>query len=318
MTVSRPPDPTGHEYPLAGAAAVAAVLATFSAGTTLGAIRFVGPESDAFTITFLRIAIGAAILLPLALVFARGWPRGRDLFVLAGFGVAMFGVSQWLVSASLIHTSAARGGILASTVPFMTLALAAALGAERLTWLKGFGVAVATFGVALALWRDASAVPGGWVGDLYMLAASAVLSVYNVVSRDIIRRYPPLIFVVCNMIPGAVVLFVVGLLVGAPVTELEFSGNGWLAIAYIGIAGSAGTYFLWLWALRNTTPTRVAVALTMNPVGAIAAAVIVLGEPITPGVWAGLACVVAGILMTNWRLRDVTVTAEPSENDGIR
>lgn len=296
-----------RENPYAGIAAAAAALATFSAGTTLGAIRFVGPEADAFTITFLRIAIGAAILLPLALVFARGWPRGRDLGAILVYGVVLFGVSQWLVTASLIYTSAARGGILASTVPFMTLAIAAAVGAERMTWLKGGGVMIATFGVALALWRDASAVPGGLRGDLLMLAASAVLSVYNVMSRRIIRRYAPLIFVVCNMLPGAVVLFVAGLAVGAPMTEFRFSAEGWLAIAYIGIAGSAVTYFLWLWALGNTTPTRVAVALTMNPVGAMAAAVVVLDEPITAGVWAGLACIVTGILMTNWRLRDATV-----------
>jgi drug/metabolite transporter (DMT)-like permease len=296
--------------PYAGIAAAAAAVATFSAGTTLGAIRFVGPEADAFTITFLRIAIGAAILLPLALVFARGWPRGRDLWAILAYGVVLLGVSQWLVTASLLYTSAARGGILASTVPFMTLALAAAVGAERMTWLKGGGVAVATLGVALALWRDASAVPGGLRGDLLMLAASAVLSVYNVMSRRIIRRYPPLIFAVCNMLPGAAVLLVAGLAVGAPLTELRFSREGWIAVAYIGVAGSAVTYFLWLWALRNTTPTRVAVALTMNPVGAMTAAVVVLGEPITAGVWAGLACIVAGIVMTNWRLRDATVTGD--------
>lgn len=295
---------------LALLAAIAAVVAPFAAGTTLGAIRFVADDIDPLVITILRLGIGAVVLLPLALVFARGWPRGRDFWIFIGFGVVMFGVSQWLVSASLAYTSAARGGILASTVPFMTLALSAGLRAEQLTWLKTVGVGIATLGVAFALWQDASAIPGGWRGDLLMFAASLVLSIYNVASRKIIRRYPPLIFVVCNLLPGALFLGILGTLTGtvnaASVASVTASESGILAVLYIGVVGSALTYFLWLWALRHTSPTRVAIGLTMNPVGALVAAVIILDETITFGVWVGLVFIVGGILATNWRLQDRT------------
>ena len=293
---------------LAVLAAIAAVVAPFAAGTTLGAIRFVADDIDPLTITILRLGIGAAVLLPLALVFARGWPRGRDFWIVIGFGVLMFGISQWLVSASLAYTTAARGGILASTVPFMTLAFAVGLRAERLTCLKAVGVGVATLGVAFALWQDASAIPGGWRGDLLMFAASLVLSIYNVATRKVIRRYPPLIFVVCNLLPGALFLGIVGTLTGrvgaASFASVAASENGILAVLYIGIVGSAFTYFLWLWALRHTSPTRVAIGLTMNPVGALVAAAIILDETITLGVWIGLACIAGGILATNWQLQD--------------
>ncbi|MBT4907689.1 MAG: DMT family transporter [Rhodospirillaceae bacterium] len=295
---------------LAFLAAIAAVVAPFAAGTTLGAIRFVADDIDPLMITILRLGIGAAVLLPLALIFARGWPRGRDFWIVIGFGVVMFGVSQWLVSASLAYTTAARGGILASTVPFMTLVLAAGLRAEQLTWLKTAGVGIATLGVAFALWQDASAVSGGWRGDLLMFAASLVLSVYNVATRKIIRRYPPLIFVICNLLPGALFLGIVGTLTGTvsatSLAGVTASQGGILAVLYIGIIGSAFTYFLWLWALRHTSPTRVAIGLTMNPVGALVAAVIILDETITFGVWVGLVCIVGGILATNWRLQDRT------------
>ncbi len=276
---------------LAMLAAIAAVVAPFAAGTTLGAIRFVADDIDPLTITILRLGIGAAVLLPLALVFARGWPRGRDFWIVIGFGVLMFGISQWLVSASLAYTTAARGGILASTVPFMTLAFAVGLRADRLQTCQ-----------------DASAIPGGWRGDLLMFAASLVLSIYNVATRKVIRRYPPLIFVVCNLLPGALFLGIVGTLTGrvgaASFASVAASENGILAVLYIGIVGSAFTYFLWLWALRHTSPTRVAIGLTMNPVGALVAAAIILDETITLGVWIGLACIAGGILATNWQLQD--------------
>ena len=295
---------------LALLAAIAAVVAPFAAGTTLGAIRFVSADIDPLTITILRLGIGAMVLLPLALVFARGWPRGREFWVVIGFGVLVFGVGQLLVSGSLAFTTAARGGILASTVPFMTLALSAGLRVEQLTWLKAAGVGVATLGVAFALWQDASAIPGGWRGDLLMFASSLMLSIYNVATRTIIRRYPPLIFVVCNLLPGAVFLGIIGTLTGtvsaSSFASVVASENTILAVLYIGVIGSAFTYFLWLWALRHTSPTRVAIGLTMNPVGALVAAVIILGEPVTFGVWVGLVCIVGGILATNWRLQDRT------------
>lgn len=289
---------------LAFLAALAAVVAPFAAGTTLGAIRFLSADAEPLLITLIRLGLGVAILLPLAMIFARGWPRGRDFWMLVGLGVVMFGVSQWLVSASLAYTSAARGGIIASTVPFMTLAVSAVLRAEQLTWLKALGVGVATGGVALALWQDVSAIPGGWRGDLLMLAASAVLSVYNVVSRHLARKYPPLIFVVCNMVPGVLMLAVIAAATGVSPGDIPLTRENVLAIAYIGVIGSTFTYFLWLWALRHTTPSRVAIGLTMNPMGAMAAGAIVLGEPITWGVWAGLACIAGGILLANWRLQD--------------
>jgi len=242
---------------LAFLAAVAAVVAPFAAGTTLGAIRFLSNDAEPLAITLIRLGIGAAILLPMALVFARGWPRGRDFWVLVGMGVVMFGFSQWLVSASLSYTSAARGGIIASTVPFMTLAVSAALRAEQLTWLKALGVSVSTGGVVLAAIAAASGVTPG---------------------------------------------------------DIPLTRENLLAIAYIGVIGSAFTYFLWLWALRHTTPSRVAIGLTMNPMGAMAAGAVILGEPITLGVWAGLGCIAGGILLANWRLQDRK--AETRTHDG--
>lgn len=286
-------------------AALAAIVSTIFAGTTLVAIRFIAVEVEPLTITILRVGIGAAILLPAALVVGRNWPRGGDLWKLMALGIVIFAVSQWLISGSLHYTTAARAGILAATMPFLTLAMAAAVGAERLTWLKTLGVGLAIGGVALALWNDASAIEGGWRGDLLMVAGSAVLAAYTIASRHLVRRYPPLVFVVCNMLPGVAVLWLIAQTTGVPVVPLALPLQGWIVVLYIGIGGGVGTYFLWLWALRHTTPTRAAVAITLNPLAAIIGGAIVLGEPVTVGVLAGLGCVIGGIVLTNWQRRAV-------------
>jgi drug/metabolite transporter (DMT)-like permease len=63
------------------------------------------------------------------------------------------------------------------------------------------------------------------------------------------------------------------------------------------------SYTLWLWALRHTTPTLVAVALPMNPLMALIWGAVLLGEQITPAILVGFALVIAGIAVTNWRRR---------------
>jgi drug/metabolite transporter (DMT)-like permease len=72
------------------------------------------------------------------------------------------------------------------------------------------------------------------------------------------------------------------------------SGVGWLAIGYIGLSSGVG-YFLWLWALAHTTPTRVTVFLALSPVAAALLGGVLLGEPLTAALLGGLACVAAGL-----------------------
>jgi drug/metabolite transporter (DMT)-like permease len=51
----------------------------------------------------------------------------------------------------------------------------------------------------------------------------------------------------------------------------------------------------WTFALERTTPTRVAIAITLNPLTAGAFGVFALGEPITWNLIAGLLLVLTGI-----------------------
>jgi drug/metabolite transporter (DMT)-like permease len=74
-----------------------------------------------------------------------------------------------------------------------------------------------------------------------------------------------------------------------------FDAGQWLAIAYLGAFGGAVAFFLWVWALERTTPTRLASTMTVNPIAASALAVVLVGEPIGPSLLAGVVAVLAGI-----------------------
>ena len=70
---------------------------------------------------------------------------------------------------------------------------------------------------------------------------------------------------------------------------------GWAAMLYLGVVGGALTFYLWVFALGRTTPTRVAISVTVNPAVAALFGMPALGEPLGWPLLAGLAAVAAGI-----------------------
>jgi drug/metabolite transporter (DMT)-like permease len=66
-------------------------------------------------------------------------------------------------------------------------------------------------------------------------------------------------------------------------------------MVFLGVFGGAVTFLLWSYALERTTPTRVAISVTVNPIVSAIFGAYVLGEPITANLVAGLALVAIGI-----------------------
>lgn len=274
----------------------AAVLSSALGGTAVAVTRFMTGTLDPLAIGALRFGIGTGVLLPLA--FARGaaWPQRRDWRTVAGLGLLFFAVFPLLFNAALVFTTAARASLSLSTLPLLTLALGAALGAEALTVRKTAGVLLAMVGVALSLLAGlADAPPRAWRGDLLMVGAALCMAFYSVLSRPVIRRCDPQAFTATAMGVGAPCLAVAAFARGSFHPVGAFGPGQWAAVLFLGIAGTALAFALWSFALRHTTPTRVAVSVTVNPVSASLAAAALLQEPVPWTTVAGLAAVFAGI-----------------------
>jgi drug/metabolite transporter (DMT)-like permease len=276
---------------------VAAMLSSGLGGTAVGATRYVIGSSDPLTIGALRFGIGFVFLLPVAVLQgAATWPSRRDWLGVGGLGLLFFGLFPILFNASLAFTTAARGALALSTLPLLTMVVAAALRVEPLTLRKMTGVLIAMLGVAIALLSGlASAPPGAWHGDLLMVGAALCMALYNVWSRPFILRSGPLPFTTLGMGVGALSLIIVSWMRSGFASVAAFGAPQWLAIVYLGFFGAAVTFFLWAFALERTTPTRVAISVTVNPITASLVGEVLLGEPIRWNLIVGLATVFAGI-----------------------
>ncbi|QOZ25364.1 DMT family transporter [Bradyrhizobium sp. CCBAU 51753] len=282
----------------------AAVLSSALGGTSIGATRFLVGAIDPLAIGSFRFGIGVVLLLPLALLQPRAWPPRRDWPAVAGLGLLFFAAFPILFNASLIFTTAARGALALSTLPLLTMLVGAALGVEPLTARKTTGVLVTIFGVAMALLSGlAAAPPGAWRGDLLMVAAALCMALYSIWSKPYIRRSGPIPFTTLAMAAGGAVLIIGSLLRGSFAPVADFGAPQWFGAIYLGAFGAALTFYLWAFALERTTPTRVAISVTVNPIAAALVGAALLGEPLRWNLMAGIVTVFAGIWIATTRPR---------------
>lgn len=273
-----------------------ALVSSCLGGTAAAITRYLAGNADPITLAILRWAIGFLCVLPAALLLGAKWPPREDLPAVAALGIAFFGVFFVLYNIAMSYTTAARASLALATLPLSTMVVGALLGIEPLTMRKSIGVSIAVLGVAAALASGLSAAPAGaWRGELIMAAAVLCMAFYNVLSRPFIRRSSALGFLTVGMGAGAAALVAVGAFTGSLATLRDFGPSQWIAGLYLGIAGGALAFILWVLALERASPTRVANTMTVNPIAAGLLAKQLVGEPITTNLVVGLIAVFAGI-----------------------
>lgn len=278
---------------------LASAAASIITGTALVATRFVVAQADGLSIATLRYIVGATCLIPLVPVFCRIAVSRRDVFPISALGILYFCFFPWCISAAMQFTTASNGAIVLACTPAVTLLLGKLTGSEHWSLRKGFGVAFAILGAALAIGHhDFSFGAPTWRGDLLMIAATILGAVYAVFSKPYLTRYPPLAVTALAMGSGAVGLLILWSAIDFPHTGLpDLDTNGWLAILYIGIAGGALSFFLYAWALGRTSATNMTILLPLNPISALVAGSLLLNETLSLSLFAGLTLVVIGIIL---------------------
>lgn len=286
-------------------ATIAATVACICFGASVVVTRYVVPQTTPVVLAFLRYTI--ATLCMLAVLGRQAFPSmpAGDRWQVVALGVLFFGVFPWSFSASLTHLPSATVALVVATNPLVTLGLSALRGTERLTGRAIAGQLLALGGIALALppgaARAASANAGMWIG--YAEVATTVLcgAVYNVWSRPLLLRYPSAVITGQAMAAGTVALAPLALAQGIAVHTRSLAPGGWLAVLFLGSLGGALGFGLWGYALRRSTPSKVAVFLALNPITAIALGVLLLGEPLTGRLVLALVAVLAGIQLATRR-----------------
>jgi drug/metabolite transporter (DMT)-like permease len=260
------------------------------------ATRFVVDQVEPGALAMLRYLVGFLCLVPPLLLAPRIRFAARDLAPIAGLGIVQFGILVALLNYGLGFIPAARGALIFATMPLLTMVLGALLGRERLSAAKSAGVVLTIVGVGVALGEKAMARGAeAWIGELAVFGSALCGAVCSILYRPYLTRYPTLPVSALAMLASVGALVPLAWAEGFFTAVPRLTSAGWATVLFIGASSGIG-YFLWLLALKGTTPTRVTVFLALSPITAAVLGALLLGEPLSVAALAGLALVVLGLV----------------------
>ncbi len=251
-------------------------------------------------VTFLRLALGAAVLFPIVLARREALPRTARIWAHIAVAALFANAVPYLLFAVAEQTVASStAGIINATTPLCTVILALAVRHQKsVTSWQAAGLIVG-FGGALLIfspWGSTSAVTSA--GGLECLAASVSYAIsYIYMDRYIARRgLSPITLSACQLLVAAVMLAVALAATGARTPHI--GGASLAGVAILGVIGTGIAYVLNYQIITSEGATIASTVTYLLPVVAIVLGVLVLGENITAMVLAGIALVLAGVALT--------------------
>ncbi|MEU9300116.1 DMT family transporter [Streptomyces sp. NPDC048269] len=264
-------------------------------------------------ITTTQTVIGVLVLrfgFVLPVLAVAGWRRLRALTPAQLRGAGLLGLVLGgiflLETYGVVHTSATNAGLIISlTMIFTPLAEAAV---TRRTPPAGFLAAAGTSiaGVVLLTQGGGFTAPGP--GDLLMLGAALARTLHVLLMARVkaVQDADPLSLTTVQL-GGAVLVF--ALLAGVPGTgdgpwavAAGFGAAEWAGLVFLSVFCTLFAFFVQMWAVRRTSPSRVSLLLGTEPLWAAAAGIAIGGEHLGPLGLAGAALVLAG---TAWGRRAI-------------
>jgi drug/metabolite transporter (DMT)-like permease len=260
-------------------------------------------ELPPLTLVFLRVALGAAILLPLLRMQGIGFPKGvagwRAFFVI---GLLNNVIPFSLIVAGQTFIPSGLASILNATTPLFAVIVMAAAGEESLQLRRVAGVALGLLGVIVLRGWGIETRTGQGLGILLCLGGALSYGFAALAARRLLKDAAPLGTATFQLMASTVMMAMVAGAVEQP-WRLPMPGlTSWLAV--LGLAGlsTALAYIVFFQILRRSGATNVMLVTLLIPVTAIFLGWLVLGEPISTREIAGAIIIGSALLVIDGRV----------------
>ena len=189
---------------------------------------------------------------------------------------ALFCVQSYLLLGSFVYLQVSLAILVFYLFPILVILLAAVIGDERLTLLKGAGALVAFGGLALALNIGGNPDPTG----ILLAFGSAICLALNIVGGARMMKATPGLVITLYMLGTAVIAFTLAMfLVGGPMLPTSSEGWTWFVGAAITSPIALISFY---YALEFTGGPKAAMTMNAEPVMTTVAAVLILSEVLGP------------------------------------
>ncbi len=265
-----------------------------------------------FALVSLR-SISAAGLFWVTSLFIPKQPVSRkDLLFL--FGCSFFGVviNQTLFLVGLNMTTPINSSIILSTNPIFAFVFAALILKERITILKGTGLAIGLSGVLLLILQNGVPDLGSstFLGDIFSMVNTISWAFYTVIIKKMLEKYHPVTVMKWT--------FLFGMLTNIPAgyhqwSKMDWSSipfTAWLEIGFVIIGATYLGYLLITIGLRRLSPTIVSTYTYTQPIIAAYLATLMGQDHINLVMVVSALLIFAGVFVVSFQRKTNPISSE--------
>ena len=259
-------------------------------------------ELPPLTLVFLRVALGAAMLLPLLRMRGIGLPKGiagwKPFFAI-GLLNNVIPFSLIVIGQTFIPSGLAS--ILNATTPLFTVMVMAAMGEEALHMRRLAGVVLGVAGVVILRGWGIETRPGQGLGILLCLAGALSYGFAALAARRLLKDSAPLGTATFQLMASTVMMAVVAGAAEQPWRVPMPGVTTWLAVLGLAALSTALAYIVFFQIIRRSGASNVMLVTLLIPVTAILLGWLVLGEPISAREIAGAIVIGSALLVIDGR-----------------
>lgn len=270
------------------------------AGTAWGLpylfIKVAVEDFSTWTIVFVRVVIGAAVLIPIALKrnvlkpALKAWP-----YVLA-YAVLEMVIPWFLITEAERVVNSGLAGLLVATVPFFGLLIGLFYQKDKsLAHPKTLlGLVIGFSGVILLVGLDTL---GGRTSLPHVAMIILAAALYAIAPVVVSTKIPQVSAFAVNGLAMAIVAAVYAVPAALSLPKeiaAQPATDSWLALLGLGVVCSALAFVAFFALMKEIGNSRATLVTYMNMAVAVVLGILILREPITVGILVGLPLVVIG------------------------
>lgn len=233
-------------------------------------------EFSALSVTTFRMVGAAACFWLLSLFCKREQVDHRDMLKI--FFASLFALvfNQGVFIFGLSLTSPIDASIVTTTLPIVTMIIAAIYLKEPVTNMKVLGIFVGAMGALILIMSSQTAGSGNSsiLGDLLCLVAQISFSIYLTVFKGLSQKYSPITLNKWMFVYASMCYIPFSYHDVASIQWAEISTVAYLQAGYVVLGGSFLAYIFIMTAQRLMRPTVVSMYNYMQPIVASIAAII--------------------------------------------
>ncbi len=233
-------------------------------------------EFSALSVTTFRMVGAAACFWLLSAFCKREYVDHRDMLKI--FFASLFALvfNQGVYIFGLSMTSPIDASIVTTTLPIVTMIIAAIYLKEPVTNLKVLGIFVGAMGALILIMSSQTAGGGNSsiIGDLLCLVAQISFSIYLTVFKGLSQKYSPITLNKWMFVYASMCYIPFSYHDVASIQWAEISTAAFVQVGYVVVGGSFLAYIFIMTAQRLMRPTVVSMYNYMQPIVASIAAII--------------------------------------------